>query len=53
MRRRILIVVLALGALGGYASGFASLAKCRHARRAAFERRVAEVCVEAARAPRD
>jgi len=29
-RRRLLIVLLALGAVGGYASGFASLARHRH-----------------------
>lgn len=47
MRRPTLILVLALGALGGYASGFASLAH-HHDRRAAFEQHVAQVCVEAA-----
>ncbi|MCE9667853.1 hypothetical protein LY474_08530 [Myxococcus stipitatus] len=29
-RRRLLIVLLALGTVGGYASGFASLARHRH-----------------------
>jgi hypothetical protein len=44
-----LIALLALGAVGGYASGIAGLA-CRHRERAAaFERHVAQVCVDAAR----
>lgn len=30
MRRRLLIVLLALGTVGGYASGFASVARYRH-----------------------
>ncbi|AEI68760.1 hypothetical protein [Corallococcus macrosporus] len=30
MRRRLLVVLLALGTVGGYASGFASLARHRH-----------------------
>jgi hypothetical protein len=30
MRRRLLIVLLALGTVGGYASGFASVARHRH-----------------------
>lgn len=54
MKRRILIVALGLGVLLGY-GGF--LARLRHgppkdgpwaARRAAFERRVASLCAEAA-----
>jgi hypothetical protein len=49
MKRRILVVLLALGALGGYAAGFASLGHCNGHRRAAFERHVAKVCTEAAR----
>lgn len=48
MQRRLLVVLLALGTLGGYAAGFASL-NCHRDRRAAFERHVADVCVEAAR----
>jgi hypothetical protein len=49
MRRKISIVLLALGTLGGYASGFASL-RCRaDHRRADFERHVAALCVDAAR----
>lgn len=49
MRRKLAIVLLTLGAVGGYASGFASM-KCHHqARRQAFENHVAEVCVKAAK----
>ena len=49
MKRRILIAVLALGTVGGYAAGFASLGRCGKWRREAFERHVAKVCVDAAR----
>jgi len=49
MRRRIAIVLLALGAVAGYAAGFAHLSHCRADRRAAWEHHVAKVCVEAAR----
>ena len=48
MRRKILIAVLALGTLGGYASGFAHMRCNARARRAAFEAHVATVCVDAA-----
>lgn len=50
MRRSVKIVVLGLGVLLGYGSGFAGLCAHRH-RREAFERHVARVCVEAARNP--
>lgn len=49
MRRKLLIALLALGTVGGYASGFASLRHCNNARRQAFEQHVAQVCVDAAR----
>lgn len=49
MRRKALIVLLALGTVGGYASGFASMRACHNHRRAAFEQHVAKVCVDAAR----
>jgi hypothetical protein len=49
MRRRILMVLFALGAIGGYASGFHHLRACHAQRRAAFEQHVARVCVDAAR----
>jgi hypothetical protein len=40
MRRRILITLLALGTVGGYASGFASLKyRSSHCRRAWMEQR--------------
>ena len=52
MRRRIAIVLLTLGTIGGYAAGFASL-RCHSGqgwnRRQAFEQHVAKVCVDAAR----
>lgn len=48
MKRKLLIAVLALGTVGGFASGFRSL-RCHHqSRRAAFENHVADVCVRAA-----
>lgn len=49
MKRRILIVLLAIGAIGGYAAGFASVACHAHARHARFEQHVAKLCVDAAR----
>jgi hypothetical protein len=67
MKRKILIGLLALGALGGFAAGFASL-RCHrgwghhergwgwHGRHAAFEARMAQACADAAlraRAPQD
>lgn len=50
MRRNVKIMVLGLGVLLGYGSGFAGLCAHRH-RREAFERHVARVCVDAARNP--
>jgi hypothetical protein len=49
MRRRILIVLLALGTIGGYGAGIASLRCHGRWRRAAFEQHVARVCVDAAK----
>ena len=49
MRRKFLIAVLALGTVGGFASGFASMGRCHSQRRDAFEQHVAKVCVDAAR----
>ncbi|HJL15613.1 MAG TPA: hypothetical protein RMH99_08160 [Sandaracinaceae bacterium LLY-WYZ-13_1] len=51
MKRTLLIALFAFGTVAGFGSGFASLACWHHradARRAAFERHVADVCVEAA-----
>jgi hypothetical protein len=49
MKRRILMVLLGLGAVGGYASGFAHMHRCGRDHRSSFERHVAEVCVGAAK----
>ena len=48
MKRPLLIALLTLGTVGGFAHGFASL-RHHHHRRARFERHVAQVCVDAAR----
>lgn len=45
MRRRILITLLALGTIGGYTSGFASLRyRSSQCRRAWMEQRTAQTC---------
>ena len=49
MKRQIVIGLLAAGTVLGYAGGFASLRCHGKWRREAFERRVAAVCVDAAR----
>ncbi len=51
MKRALLIALLSIGTVGGYAAGFASLRYCHHARRVAFERHVARICADAARNP--
>ena len=51
MRRRILIVLFATGAISGYACGFACMAWRAHDRHDAFERHIARICVDAARNP--
>jgi hypothetical protein len=48
MKRKIVMGLLALGTIGGFASGFASLRCHGQHRRQAFEDRVAETCVRAA-----
>jgi hypothetical protein len=53
MKRRLLIALLALGTIGGYGAGIASLRCHGKARRDAWERHVAQVCVDAARSPKD
>lgn len=48
MKRKLVMGLLLLGTIGGYAAGFSSM-RCRaQARREAFEARVADVCVRAA-----
>ncbi|WP_437679901.1 hypothetical protein [Sorangium sp. So ce131] len=49
IRRKTTIALLALGTVLGYASGFASLGCHAEARRQAFQRHVASLCVDAAR----
>ncbi|HVK71122.1 MAG TPA: hypothetical protein VM694_41985 [Polyangium sp.] len=49
MKRRVAIVLLTLGTIGGYAAGFASLRCHSWQRRQHFENHVAKVCVDAAR----
>jgi hypothetical protein len=44
MRRRILVVLLALGTVGGYASGFSSLRHHAQCHRAWMEERAAQTC---------
>ena len=46
--RKILVAALLFGTIGGFASGFCSVRHHHASRRAAFERHVADVCVEAA-----
>jgi hypothetical protein len=47
--RKIAIVLLSLGTIVGFGSGFASMRHRACARRDAFEKRVADICVDAAR----
>jgi len=49
MRRPLLVFLLGLGAVAGFGSGLNELRWHRWARRAALERHVAEVCIDAAR----
>jgi hypothetical protein len=49
MKRKILIALLAMGTIGGYASGFASMKGQCHSRHDSFERHVADLCVGAAK----
>jgi hypothetical protein len=50
MNPRLLVPVLAVGAVLGFASGFHSLSMRRMHHSDAFERHVARVCVDAAQA---
>jgi hypothetical protein len=52
MRRSVLILLLGFGVLLGFGSGLRQLRWHHSARRAAFERHVADVCVDAARSGR-
>ena len=47
--KRFLVALLAFGTVGGYAWGFHSMHRFREMHRRAFERHVADVCVDAAR----
>ena len=49
MKRTLLIVALAMGTVGGFASGFASLRCHRHHRHAHFKKEVTKICAEAVR----
>jgi hypothetical protein len=49
MRRPFLLLFLGLGALVGFGSGIQQLRWHRWAQRAAMERHLAEVCIDAAR----
>jgi hypothetical protein len=56
MKRKLLIALFSFGTIAGFGSGIASMACWHHraeARRAAFERHVADVCVDAAYRARD
>ncbi len=49
IKRKVLIVLLGLGTLGGFAAGFASL-RCRHRdHRAAWKQTVTNICADAIR----
>ena len=49
MKRKIVMGLLALGTIGGFASGIATMGCRAHHRREAFENRVAETCIRAAK----
>lgn len=49
MRRKLLIAVLGLGTVLGYAQGFSSMSRCHKSRQQSFEQHVAAVCVNAAK----
>ncbi|WP_157231768.1 hypothetical protein [Hyalangium minutum] len=51
MRRRIVIVLLALGTVGGYVSGFTSLRSRSHCRRAWMEERASTTCAPCPSSP--
>lgn len=47
MKRKLLIAALALGTVGGFASGFASLACGHRYRRHYMEQKVTDICTKA------
>jgi hypothetical protein len=49
IKRKIVMGLLVLGTIGGFASGFASMRCHGKHRREAFENRVAETCIRAAK----
>jgi uncharacterized membrane protein YsdA (DUF1294 family) len=49
MKRKALIVLLALGTLGGFASGVASMSWRHKHRKAYFEHKVTKICADAVR----
>jgi len=49
MRRRIRVVLLTLGMIGGFGAGIASLVHGGCHRHAAFEQHVAQLCADAVR----
>jgi hypothetical protein len=48
-RKKFLIALLAAGTIGGYAWGFHSMRWHHWQRQKAFERHIAQICVDAAR----
>lgn len=50
MKRKALIVLLSLGTVGGFASGFMSLSCHQHRQRHRFREMVTDICTDAVRA---
>jgi hypothetical protein len=48
-KRKILIVVLALGAVAGFTSGFMSLGRCANAGHRGWRAEVTDICSDAVR----
>jgi len=49
LREKALIALLALGTVGGFACGFASLHRHGHHRHHSFKRMVTDICADAVR----
>ncbi len=49
MKRKLLIVLLALGSIAGFAGGIASMSCRAHQHRAELEERVTKICSDAIR----